>query len=393
MKNATRFSALIFLLLGLTSGKGEWGFYGHRLINKMAVYTLPPEMLTLFKPNLEFISDHAVDPDKRRYASPFEAIRHYIDLDHWGSAPFEELPRNWIDALAKHCDVVVYSPNGDSLRYHGDELWKENDKIDSIGYRDFFVDQILPNYYEENWTLECETWSSFWPDNTNACATIEIVDNLSPHGILPYFLPQIQHRLTEAFRKKEKQKIIRLSAEIGHYLGDAHVPLHVTKNYNGQLTDQVGIHAFWETRIPELFAESDYDFFVGKANYVDNPTEYYWDIVLSSSALVDSVLVVEKRLSETFPSDRQYCFDNRLDMTVRTQCKEYAQKYQDLMQGMVEQRMRESIHAIGSIWYTCWIDAGQPNFAKDRSEVADGPTLGDDFLPEKSRRIKRRKHE
>ncbi|MBK8081206.1 MAG: hypothetical protein IPK25_13560 [Saprospiraceae bacterium] len=73
-----------------------------------------------------------------------------------------------------------------------------------------------------------------------------------------------------------------------------HVPLHTTKNYNGQLTDQVGIHAFWESRIPELFAESNYDFFVGQAQYIDNPREYIWDIIIKAHSHLDSVLGIEK---------------------------------------------------------------------------------------------------
>jgi hypothetical protein len=43
---------------------------------------------------------------------------------------------------------------------------------------------------------------------------------------------------------------------LGHYIGDAHVPLHTTSNYNGQKTNQHGIHGLWESRIPEqLFDE------------------------------------------------------------------------------------------------------------------------------------------
>ena len=60
-----------------------WGFYAHKLINQYAVYLLPPEMMVLYKPNIEFITEHAVDPDKRRYAVKEEGPRHYIDLDHY----------------------------------------------------------------------------------------------------------------------------------------------------------------------------------------------------------------------------------------------------------------------------------------------------------------------
>jgi len=43
-----------------------WGFFAHQKINYYAVFLLPPEMLVLYKPNIEFLTEHAVDPDKRR---------------------------------------------------------------------------------------------------------------------------------------------------------------------------------------------------------------------------------------------------------------------------------------------------------------------------------------
>jgi hypothetical protein len=44
--------------------KPDWGFFGHTLINRLAVYTLPDEMIGWYKPNIDYISEHAVDPDK-----------------------------------------------------------------------------------------------------------------------------------------------------------------------------------------------------------------------------------------------------------------------------------------------------------------------------------------
>jgi hypothetical protein len=79
----------------------NWGFFGHQRINRMAVFTLPPEMIGFYKQNIEYITAHAVDPDKRRYATKLEAFRHYIDADHWGVAPFPNLPRRWTEALLR----------------------------------------------------------------------------------------------------------------------------------------------------------------------------------------------------------------------------------------------------------------------------------------------------
>jgi len=181
---------------------------------------------------------------------------------------------------------------------------------------------------------------------------------------VPYHLLVQQNRLTEAFRQKSVTRILRLAAEMGHYVGDAHVPLHTTANYNGQLTNQIGIHAFWESRIPELFADEEYDYFVGSATYIADPKTYFWDVVLSSHRMVDSVLSIEKQLSLTYPRDQQYCFVERLGRTIRTQCPEYAQAYQEALNGQVERRMRTTIQAVGSSWYTAWVDAGQPDLLK-----------------------------
>ena len=136
--------------------------------------------------------------------------------------------------------------------------------------------------------------------------------------------------------------------------------MHTTKNYNGQLTDQVGIHAFWESRIPELFAVEEFDMIVGSATYIDNPADYYWNLVLGSHKDVDKVLSLEKQLSLTYPTDQQFCFEDRLNANIKTQCAEYAKAYHLAMDKMVEDRFRVAVKAVGDAWYTAWIDAGQP---------------------------------
>ena len=77
--------------------KVNWGFYGHKKINRLAIFTLPSEMFGFYKEHVEYITEHAVDPDKRRYAMDGEAPCHYIDLDHFyheGEDPYEVCPRN-----------------------------------------------------------------------------------------------------------------------------------------------------------------------------------------------------------------------------------------------------------------------------------------------------------
>jgi hypothetical protein len=189
---------------------------------------------------------------------------------------------------------------------------------------------------------------------------IYIHDVFSTHGIVPYHLQAMQSRLTYAFKNSNLEQILRISAELGHYIGDACVPLHTTSNYNGQKTDQVGIHAFWESRIPELFALEDFDMIVGAARYIDHPANYFWNLVLDSHKQVDRVLGIEKELSKSFRTDKQYCFEDRLNSNIRTQCEGYARAYHEAMDKMVEERFRTAVKALGDAWYTAWIDAGQP---------------------------------
>ncbi len=247
-------------------------------------------MLVLYKPNINFISEHAVDPDKRRYAVVDEGPRHYIDIDHYGVYPYTSLPHKWKDAVEKFGE-----------------------------------------------------------------------DSLKQYGIVPWHIQIMLNRLTAAFKEKDFIKIMKNSAEIGHYIADAHVPLHANTNHNGQYTNQKGIHAFWESRVPELLAEKEFDFFIGKAAYIQNPLNFIWLRVLESAKAADSVLQFEKELTQQFPPDQKYAFENRNGVVIRQYAAAFTIAYNKKLNGMIERRMRQSIFAVASFWYTAWVNAGQPD--------------------------------
>ncbi|MEO8403570.1 MAG: zinc dependent phospholipase C family protein [Chitinophagaceae bacterium] len=288
----------IFLALSISLRCFSWGFFAHRKINYYAVFLLPPEMMVLYKSNIEFLTEHATDPDKRRYVIKEEGPRHYIDIDRYGTYPYTSLPRKWNEAVEKYS-----------------------------------------------------------------------IDTLSAHGIVPWWLQTMLARLTNAFKEKNQSKILKYSAEIGHYIADAHVPLHTSKNHNGQLTGQAGIHGFWESRIPELLADHEWDFFIGKAVYIKNPADFIWSRILESAAASDSVLKIEKALSMQFPADQRYSYEDHNGVIMRQYSESYARKYNEQLNGMVERRMRQSIFAVASFWYTAWVNAGQPDLRQLSGKV------------------------
>jgi hypothetical protein len=367
---------LLVLVVMLTATQASaWGFWAHKRINRMAVFTLPPEMLGLYKRHIAYLTEKATAPDMRRYAVQGEAYRHYIDIDKWGTYPFEDLPRQWSEIQEQYWELWVQY-QGDSLRLTGKDLCIVNTK-----HIRFFGDGVYRLFGKDSLLLDRKDFSDFCRDNypygsmyeaqaldTEALNTflgVEVekawlVDPFTEHGVLPYEFPRQVRRLTRAFEEGNLRRILRLSADIGHYVGDAHVPLHTTMNYNGQLTNQKGIHGFWESRIPELFAEN-YDFLVGKAEPVPWPEDLIWEAVLESHGGVDSVLSMERELSERFPDDKKYGYESRNNVVVRAYSREYSKAYSDMLDGMIERRMRRSIERLGIIWYTAWVKAGKPD--------------------------------
>jgi len=349
--------AWLYLVVVLSGS--DWGFFGHRLINRVAVYTLPTEMIGWYKPFIDYLSDHAVDPDKRRYANKHEAIRHYIDLDHWGEMPYDHVPRYWDKALALNMEAYFFAQDDTIflLRAIPHEEW--SDSVSDYASRVQLVrNHYLRQYYEDMASLPCDGLQLIFPEiKCKGNETVYLQDVLSEHGIVPYHLQAMQRRLTNAFKNDNLESMLRISAEIGHYIADACVPLRTTSNYNGQLTNQVGIHAFWESRIPELFAIDEFDMVVGSATYIENPATYFWGLVLDSHKEVERVLSLEKELSLTYPTDQQYCFEDRLNQNIKTQCADYAKAYHLAMDKMVEDRFRIAVKAVGDAWYTAWVDA------------------------------------
>ena len=84
-----------------------WGFYAHKRVNRYAVFTLPEELVGFYKKHIDHLTEHAVDADKRRYAIKEEAPRHYIDIDHYGENPFQEMPKKWSDAVEKFSEDTL----------------------------------------------------------------------------------------------------------------------------------------------------------------------------------------------------------------------------------------------------------------------------------------------
>ncbi|KAA3439181.1 zinc dependent phospholipase C family protein [Rufibacter hautae] len=286
----------VTLILGIilnSSVSGySWGFFGHKVIQQLAIYGLPKSMQPFFHRNMAHLVETSVRPDERRNTDPQEAPRHFIDLEAFGENPLEHVPHSY-----------------------------------------------------------------------NAAATKYNADTLQKYGVVPWQVIKIKDRLTQAFYRKDKDSILFYSADLAHYLQDAHVPLHTSLNHDGQLTGQTGLHSLWESKLPEQNL-AHYNLRHEKAQYLKNPEEEIWNVIRASHQLVPQLLAVEKQVSQNFTEATKYTTSERNGRTRKNYTDAFATAYNQALGTMVQDRMRASAEKTAAFWYTCWVDGGKPELSE-----------------------------
>ena len=173
-------------------------------------------------------------------------------------------------------------------------------------------------------------------------------------GVVPWIIQDRWRDLVDAFRSGDPAQVALATAILGHYIGDAHVPLHTTQNHDGQLTDQRGVHSRWESGLVERYlviddlsappAQSDADF-------LDHP----WDWLKAAHALVPQLLEDDRRADRTTP--------------LSGEGKQRTQAYWLIFwaeQGpVVKQQLQLAGQHLGDAVLNAWIVAGKPAAPKN----------------------------
>ena len=109
MKSARAVAVLLFALVAVPARSHGWGLATHRAVEETAIETLPEPLRGYFRAHREQISDWSVEPDtvlKERHGRE-ETVRHFIDLDLYGTPPFASLPRSYAEAVRRYGEHVV----------------------------------------------------------------------------------------------------------------------------------------------------------------------------------------------------------------------------------------------------------------------------------------------
>jgi len=196
-------------------------------------------------------------------------------------------------------------------------------------------------------------------------------DSLLKYGYVPYHIIYMQEKLTQAFKIKNKDSILFYAADLGHYIGDAHVPLHTTVNYDGQLTNQKGLHSLWESMIPEIEIGNYNLYSSHQATYLKDPSSAIWKAVRSGFSMVPEMLAKEKEVSKTFTDEQKYRVQIRRGVETKSYTSEFAKAYAASLKNSINNRLLQSADMIADFWYTAWVNAGKPDLSKTGGELTD----------------------
>jgi Zinc dependent phospholipase C len=279
-----RLLTAICLALVVVAAQAErpraWGYDVHRLIMHRAIDLLPAEIKPFYEKNRLYLVEHSIDPDLWRNAGfTEEPPRHFVDLDAYGAFPFAALPREYDRAVEKYG-----------------------------------------------------------------------VDFVTRNGLLPWRAAEIHGRLRRAFEQQKKggpgyqlEDIKFFSAVLAHYVSDAHVPLHAVTNYDGQLTNQHGIHSRWETELV-MRNQASLKLTPSVVAPVRDARTYAFDVLLASFPLAAKVLEADLKGIGTGDT-----YDDAYFATLLAETRP-----------ILEERLSGSISGIAAVIVGAWEEAGRP---------------------------------
>ncbi|NDC40234.1 MAG: S1/P1 Nuclease [Chitinophagia bacterium] len=275
----------------------------------------------------------------------------------WGVWGHYKINRGAILALPKEMGLFFYN--------HADFITEEAVAPDIRKYT--MGDKVeFPRHYID---LEAYNYANpgMMPATIDEAKARFTQDTLNKYGTLPWTIEEVTARLTKAMKEKNRAEILFLAANLGHYIADAHMPLHTSINHDGQLTGQNGIHALWESQLPEQFGKN-YSLY-GESHYIDNIDKETWAIVDSSYRLAAPLLYNDKKLRKDKPAALLYKMaatgqpeTNKYGQ--KTHAYEYAHIYHEMLNGMVEMQLQSAVRELASYWYTAWVNAGKPNLTE-----------------------------
>jgi len=226
---------------------------------------------------------------------------------------------SWVSFLTEHASDADYRKSTDPTE--GPKHY-----IDIDNYSSFISTGQIPQTYDSVIALYGSTF---------------VIDN----GILPWATERTFDSLRNCMQRLDFAKAQIFAADLGHYVADGHMPLHITRNYNGQYTGNTGIHSRYEsTMINAHISEILYS--GTEAQEISNVNEYIFDYLYNSYTYCDSVLLADD-YAKTFSTN--------------TSSTAYKNALWEKSKSFTSPLFEKASHAFAELLFTAWVQAGSPS--------------------------------
>ncbi len=237
------------------------------------------------------------------------------------------------------------------------DLWRQANE-EPASYHFFEVDAFTPSALEPFPSREQEFWR-------------RVGQEASRHGRLPWRIIEVYELLVCDLRAGNWIDARLQASVLGHYVADAHVPFHATRNYDGQLTGNAGIHSRWESQLVERFEQQVLKLVkTYSAIYTPVSPARILEVLKDGLAASQSVLDHDVQASAGLIDYWETPVDDRYSNT-------YFSRFYALEKAHLANRLEASASFLAALWYSAWVDAGQP---LPPSDVRDQCVRGDHRL-------------
>jgi hypothetical protein len=187
-------------------------------------------------------------------------------------------------------------------------------------------------------------------------------ENVQKNGLLPWRIADVMDSLGEAISNQSNEKMLRYFSWIAHYVEDAHQPLHVTENYDGQLTNQPGIHSRFETElVKHMISKNGLNFNPKRlaselVNFepISDKVKFAFDIVLESYKYIEPILEADRFAKDKIPVEKLYRVEKRDGRTRYIYSDDYYSIMNERLGSLVLSRMEKSAVRLAYIWLNVW---------------------------------------
>ena len=170
-------------------------------------------------------------------------------------------------------------------------------------------------------------------------------ERVDGNGIVPWAIETALAALTQHFRDGDWTRAVAVAADIGHYVADAHQPLHLTVNYDGQMSGQHGVHSRYESVLTEIYF-NEIEIPPARAAAFARPLEAAFAWIEDVYPGVNAVMIADSRATRAADGD--------------TGSPAYYEALWREAGPETERWLRRASLAVAGMWLTAWYDAGAP---------------------------------